>query len=66
MLTSEETYWRAGAFATVTLGKTVVRSQDRAGFVVSSPLIPHLLSAIRMFESGFATAEDIGHGMMLG
>ena len=44
--------------------KHVIRSQDRAGFIVNALLIPYLLSAIRMMESGFASAEDIdtGHG----
>ncbi|MBG0851581.1 3-hydroxybutyryl-CoA dehydrogenase [Streptomyces spinoverrucosus] len=53
-------------FATRALGKTVIRSQDRAGFVVNALLIPYLLSAIRMAESGFATATDIDTGMELG
>jgi 3-hydroxybutyryl-CoA dehydrogenase len=66
LLTSEDTQGRAQAFATDVLGKTVVRSQDRAGFVVNALLIPYLLSAIRMFESGFASAEDIDNGIVLG
>lgn len=53
-------------FATSALGKTVVRSRDRAGFVVNALLIPYLLSAIRMTESGFATPADVDHGMELG
>ncbi|GAA5028834.1 hypothetical protein GCM10023335_67110 [Streptomyces siamensis] len=53
-------------FATRVLGKTVIRSQDRAGFVVNALLIPYLLSAIRMAESGLATAADIDAGMELG
>lgn len=53
-------------FASRTLGKTVVRSKDRAGFVVNALLIPYLLSAVRMAESGFATAADIDAGMELG
>ncbi|MFJ5059305.1 3-hydroxybutyryl-CoA dehydrogenase [Streptomyces nigra] len=53
-------------FATRTLGKTVIRSRDRAGFVVNALLVPYLLSAIRMAESGFATAADIDAGMELG
>ncbi|MCF2128287.1 3-hydroxybutyryl-CoA dehydrogenase [Strepomyces sp. STD 3.1] len=53
-------------FATRALGKTVVRSQDRAGFVVNALLVPYLLSAVRMAESGFATAADIDAGMELG
>jgi 3-hydroxybutyryl-CoA dehydrogenase len=66
LLTGEQTKARAEDFATAVLGKTVVRSQDRAGFVVNALLIPYLLSAIRMFESGFASAEDIDNGMVLG
>ena len=49
-----------------TLGKTTIHSQDRAGFVVNALLIPYLLSAIRMYESGFASKEDIDEGMMKG
>ncbi|HVW40669.1 MAG TPA: 3-hydroxybutyryl-CoA dehydrogenase [Amycolatopsis sp.] len=66
LLTSEETVARADGHATTMLGKTVIRSQDRAGFVVNSLLVPYLLAAIRMVESGFATAEDIDRGMELG
>ncbi len=66
LLTSEHTGARAEALATEVLGKSVVRSPDRAGFVVNALLIPYLLSAIRMFESGFASAEDIDNGMVLG
>ena len=66
LLTSDETCWRAEAFVTATLGKTAVRSQDRAGFVVNALLIPYLLAAIRMLESGFSSAGDIDSGMVLG
>ncbi|WP_158884386.1 3-hydroxybutyryl-CoA dehydrogenase [Amycolatopsis anabasis] len=66
LLTSEETIKRSDEHATGTLGKTVIRSQDRAGFIVNSLLVPYLLSAIRMIESGFASAEDIDRGMELG
>lgn len=48
------------------LGKEVIDSQDRAGFIVNALLIPYILSAIRMYESGFASREDIDRGMMLG
>lgn len=61
LLTSEETWWRAEAFVTATLGKTAIRGQDRAGFVVNALLIPYLLASIRMLESGFASAQDIRH-----
>jgi 3-hydroxybutyryl-CoA dehydrogenase len=66
LLTSDGTIDRSEAFAVEALGKRVIRSQDRAGFVVNSLLIPYLLSAIRMLESGFATAEDIDAGMVEG
>jgi 3-hydroxybutyryl-CoA dehydrogenase len=56
----------ASSFASGALGKHVIRSQDRAGFVVNALLIPYLLSSIRMLESGFATAEDIDTGMVQG
>jgi 3-hydroxybutyryl-CoA dehydrogenase len=65
-MTATETEQRARAFAEGRLGKTVVRSQDRAGFIVNSLLIPYILSAIRMLDSGFASAEDIDNGMVLG
>src|ERR1019366_5277022 len=65
-MTSEETSELAGAFASEVLDKQVIRSKDRAGFIVNSLLIPYLLSAVRMLESGFATAEDIDSGMTNG
>ncbi|HEY8081469.1 MAG TPA: 3-hydroxybutyryl-CoA dehydrogenase [Acidimicrobiales bacterium] len=66
LLTSEDTTTRVRAFATDRLGKRVIASPDRAGFVVNALLIPYLLSAIRMLESGFASAEDIDTGMVIG
>ncbi len=66
LMTSPATISAASDFATDVLGKKVIRSQDRAGFVVNALLIPYLLSAIRMMESGFATAEDIDTGMVEG
>ncbi|HVB19483.1 MAG TPA: 3-hydroxybutyryl-CoA dehydrogenase [Acidimicrobiales bacterium] len=66
LLTSAETTARARAYATDTLNKKVITSPDRAGFVVNALLIPYLLSAIRMLESGFASAEDIDTGMIVG
>nr|BFE53178.1 3-hydroxybutyryl-CoA dehydrogenase [Saccharothrix mutabilis subsp. capreolus] len=66
LLTGEQTRERAEAFVTQVLHKEVILSQDRAGFVVNALLIPYLLSSIRMLESGFASAEDIDNGMVLG
>ncbi len=66
LLTSDSTLRRAQAFVRDQLGKTTIGCQDRAGFVVNALLIPFVLSAIRMLESGFATAEDIDQGLVLG
>ncbi|MFF9126288.1 3-hydroxybutyryl-CoA dehydrogenase [Streptomyces sp. NPDC014889] len=66
LVTGERTRARAERFATAVLGKRVIRSPDRAGFVVNALLVPYLLSAIRMLESGFASATDIDQGMVLG
>lgn len=66
LMTSPDTIASAESFATEVLGKKVIRSKDRAGFVVNALLVPYLLSAIRMFESGFASAEDIDTGMVEG
>ena len=65
-LTSSDVAATVAGFATETLGKTVVRARDRSGFVVNALLIPYLVSAVRMLESGFASAEDIDNGMVLG
>jgi 3-hydroxybutyryl-CoA dehydrogenase len=66
LLTGDKTAALCQEFAADQLGKRVVSSQDRAGFVVNALLIPYILSAIRMMESGFASAEDIDAGMVLG
>jgi 3-hydroxybutyryl-CoA dehydrogenase len=64
--TSSTVAQRAEAFAADVLGKQVVRSSDRAGFIANALLVPYLLSAIRMVESGFATKDDIDKTMVLG
>ena len=66
LMTSEDVSRRAEAFAYDVLGKQVVRSADRSGFVVNALLVPYLLSAVRMVESGFATVDDIDKAMVLG
>lgn len=71
LLTSPETLERARTWVQTPstdggLGKQVIDCQDGAGFVVDALLIPFTLSAIRMFESGFASAEDIDRGLVLG
>ncbi|MEU5211256.1 3-hydroxybutyryl-CoA dehydrogenase [Streptomyces sp. NPDC020742] len=66
LTTAEETLKRAEKLVQDVLGKHAIRAQDRSGFVVNALLIPYLLSAIRMFESGIASREDIDNGMELG
>lgn len=66
LLTADETTERARGWVEGRLGKQAIDCQDRAGFVVNALLIPFVLSAIRMMESGFATAEDIDRGLVLG
>lgn len=64
--TSPDTQERARTFAQDALGKTTIVATDRAGFVVNGLLIPFLLCAVRMVESGFATPADVDRGMELG
>jgi 3-hydroxybutyryl-CoA dehydrogenase len=66
LLTTPSTLAAVTAFAEQQLGKQTIRSKDRAGFIVNALLIPYLLAAIRMLESGFASAEDIDLGMVKG
>jgi 3-hydroxybutyryl-CoA dehydrogenase len=66
IMTTDDTAQEARTFAQETLGKECIDSQDRAGFIVNALLIPYLLSAVRMYESGFASKEDIDRGMKLG
>lgn len=66
LLTDPDVTERARSFAEQRLDKRVIHSQDRAGFIVNALLVPYILSAIRMFESGFASRDDIDQGMVLG
>jgi 3-hydroxybutyryl-CoA dehydrogenase len=65
VMSSDETVARATAYAE-SLGKTVIKARDRAGFIVNMLLVPYMLGAIRMYEAGHATREDIDAGMRLG
>jgi len=65
VLSDDSVEQRAQEFAEG-LGKTVIRAKDRAGFVVNMLLVPYMLGAIRMYEAGVASAEDIDTGMRLG
>lgn len=65
LTTSDETLGSARAFGEG-LGKRLVVSKDRGGFIVNFLLIPYLLDAVRLLEQGFATREDMDVAMMLG
>jgi 3-hydroxybutyryl-CoA dehydrogenase len=66
LLTDEDVVPRVATFVTDVLGKEAVHCRDRAGFVVNTLLVPYLLAAARMVESGFAGAEDVDNAMVLG
>ena len=66
VVSSDEAVDGAAAFAADVLGKTVVHAGDRAGFIVNMLLCPYILEAIKMYESGFATREDIDAAMVNG
>ncbi|RNG38339.1 3-hydroxybutyryl-CoA dehydrogenase [Streptomyces botrytidirepellens] len=66
LTTASETLERAGDFATRRLGKQTIQAPDRSGFVVNALLVPYLLAAVRMVETGTARPEDVDHGMELG
>jgi 3-hydroxybutyryl-CoA dehydrogenase len=66
LLTAATVSERARAFAADQLGKDPIVAPDRAGFTVNALLIPYILSAMRMFEQGLASAEDIDRGMVKG
>lgn len=66
VVSDESVVDRAARFASDTLGKTVVRAKDRAGFIVNKLLCPYIFEAIRMYEDGFASREDIDTAMVNG
>jgi 3-hydroxybutyryl-CoA dehydrogenase len=63
--TADETIARGEAFVEQ-IGKRPIRTKDRSGFIVNMLLVPYLMAAVRMYEDGFATREDIDEGMKLG
>ncbi|MFF4628166.1 3-hydroxybutyryl-CoA dehydrogenase [Streptomyces griseorubiginosus] len=65
LVTSAETVARTRAVAEQ-LGKQTILAPDRSGFVVNALLVPYLLGAVRMVESGAASPDDIDRGMELG
>ena len=65
LTTSDKTYQTVFAFAQ-SLGKEPITAPDRPGFIVNRLLVPYLLDAIRAYENGLGTIEDIDKGMTLG
>ncbi len=65
LTTTDETHRRVFDFAG-SLGKRPVTAPDRPGFIVNRLLIPYLLSAVRAYESGCGTLEDMDTAMTLG
>ena len=63
--TSDQTVATAKAFAE-RIGKVPIETKDRSGFIVNMLLVPYLMAAVRMYEEGFASREDIDNGMKLG
>ena len=63
LVTNDETADAVTSYVRDTLGKTAVRAGDRSGFIVNALLIPYLCQAIRMLDSGYASAEDIDAAM---
>ena len=59
---SEETITAATAFAT-TCGKNAVQVKDQAGFIVNALLFPYLNNAVRLFDAGVATRDDVDAAM---
>jgi 3-hydroxybutyryl-CoA dehydrogenase len=65
LATTDETYRAAFDFAK-SLGKEPITAPDRPGFIVNRLLVPYLLDAVRAYENGLGTLEDIDKGMTLG
>jgi 3-hydroxybutyryl-CoA dehydrogenase len=65
LTTSDDTYRTAFAFAQ-SLDKEPITAPDRPGFIVNRLLVPYLLDAVRAYENGLGSLEDIDKGMKLG
>jgi 3-hydroxybutyryl-CoA dehydrogenase len=63
--TSDQTLATAKEFVE-RIGKRPIETKDRSGFIVNMLLVPYLMAAVRMYEDGFASREDIDAGMKLG
>jgi 3-hydroxybutyryl-CoA dehydrogenase len=65
LTTSDDTYRAVFAFAQ-SLGKEPITAPDRPGFIVNRLLVPYLLDAVRCYENGLGSLEDLDKGMKLG
>jgi 3-hydroxybutyryl-CoA dehydrogenase len=65
LTTTDETYQAVYGFAR-SLDKDPITAPDRPGFIVNRLLVPYLLDAVRAYENGLGTLEDIDKGMTLG
>jgi len=63
--TSDATVATTKAFCQA-IGKTVVTTGDTPGFVVNRLLVPYMLDAMRVYEQGLASRDDIDNAMKLG
>jgi 3-hydroxybutyryl-CoA dehydrogenase len=63
--TSDETFAIGKAFAD-SLGKLAIPTRDKAGFIVNRLLVPYMLDAIRAYEEGVGTIDEIDAAMKAG
>ena len=63
--TNDDTIERAQEFGK-SLGKSVVIAKDTPGYIVNRLFIPFMLDAIRLYEAGVASREDLDQGVKLG
>src|SRR6266513_3451632 len=66
MIMTDEHTMRAATDWVRAVGKTPVQTKDSTAFIVNRLLVPYLLDAIRAYEGGLATLEDIDQAMKLG
>ncbi|HZP62425.1 MAG TPA: 3-hydroxyacyl-CoA dehydrogenase family protein [Terriglobales bacterium] len=63
--TADDVYHSAYDFAKK-MGKVPVRTSDKTGFIVNRLLVPYLLDAVRAYEEGVGSIDDIDNAMKLG
>jgi 3-hydroxybutyryl-CoA dehydrogenase len=62
-VTTDDDAFEAGLSFGHKLGKTVVRCKDKTGFIVNRLLVPYMLDAVRAYEEGVGTIEEIDTAM---